>query len=174
MKKAFILTIFELLLVFASHAQVADDTSMYSNSRYADVDLSLELRGARSSINQNMILQKPMMTDENDQSTTFVVDSICYLVTSENEVSVINEIEYGYYRGDVIIPETVTYMDSNYKVTAIGNYAFCSCHELTSVVIPNTVEVVNAYAFAYCANLTDITFSNSLDIIGEQAFYGCI
>ncbi len=173
MKKAFILTIFELLLVFASHAQVADDTSMYSNSRYADVDLSLGLRGARSSINQNVILQKPKMTDEYDQSTTFVVDSIRYLVTSENEVSVI--IGDGYhYKGDIIIPETVTYMDSNYKVTAIGNYAFCECHELTSVVIPNTVEVVNAYAFAYCANLTDITFSNSLDIIGECAFNTCI
>lgn len=44
---------------------------------------------------------------------------------------------------------------------------------LQSVVMPNTVTVIDAQAFYWCGKLTDIRLSESLKIIGREAFMGC-
>ena len=44
-----------------------------------------------------------------------------------------------YPTGALTIPATVTYNDTTYLVTNIGNYAFYYCSGLTSITIPNTV-----------------------------------
>ena len=77
------------------------------------------------------------------------------------------------YTGNVVIPEEVTYMNSIYKVTRIGNDAFLECSGLTSVTIPNSVTSIGSRAFADCYGLTSITISNSLMSIGRSAFMGC-
>ena len=40
------------------------------------------------------------------------------------------------YKGDPVIPEKVNYNGKNYTVVAIGDHAFESCYDLTSVKIP--------------------------------------
>lgn len=42
---------------------------------------------------------------------------------------------------------------------------------LTSVVIPNTVEVIKDYAFGYNQDLVSVTLPTSIRSIGRQAFY---
>lgn len=46
------------------------------------------------------------------------------------------------------------------SVTSIGDYAFCSCKDLTSVEIPNSVTSIGEYAFAFCYGLNSVTSLN--------------
>ena len=58
-------------------------------------------------------------------------------------------------------------------VTSIGDSAFESCLNLTSITIPNSVTSIGNSAFWDCSNLTSITIPNSVTSIGHSAFWGC-
>ena len=58
-------------------------------------------------------------------------------------------------------------------VTSIGEYAFYSCSELTSVTIGNSVTSIGKCAFKNCSRLTSVTLPNSVTTIGDSAFYSC-
>ena len=77
------------------------------------------------------------------------------------------------YSGSVTIPSTVTYNDTTYSVTSIGNNAFYNCFSLTSITIPNSVTSIGNYAFYRCSSLTSITIPNSVTSIGDHAFAYC-
>jgi len=71
---------------------------------------------------------------------------------------------------DIIIPSVSPDGD---KVISIGNSAFSSCSNLTSVTIPDSVTSIGNYAFYGCSSLTSITIPDSVTSIGNYAFYGC-
>ena len=77
------------------------------------------------------------------------------------------------YSGSVIIPETVTWRNTTYTVTSIGNEAFYGCTGLTSITIPNTITSIGQMAFYNCSSLTSLTIPNSVTSIGMCTFYGC-
>ena len=54
------------------------------------------------------------------------------------------------------IPTTVTYKNSTYYVTSIGNYAFRDHTKLVSITIPDSVTYIDNYAFEGCYNLISI------------------
>lgn len=59
------------------------------------------------------------------------------------------------------------------SVQVIGNSAFSSCENLTSVVIGNGVKTIGGAAFSGCKKLTDLTIGNGVEIISDYAFYQC-
>ena len=59
------------------------------------------------------------------------------------------------------------------SVISIGKCAFGYCSSLTSVTIPNSVTSIGYAAFAYCTYLTSVTIPNSVTSIGESAFFDC-
>ncbi len=67
-------------------------------------------------------------------------------------------------RGEVIIPNSVTTIDS---------FAFSGCSGLTSITIPNSVTAISSHAFFYCSSLTSITIPNSVTYISVSAFENC-
>ena len=85
-----------------------------------------------------------------------------------------NPYEYSNeYQGKVIIPETVTYDGTTYKVYGIGQGTFDHCTDLTEVVLPNGLWIIWEYAFNCCTSLTSVNIPNTVVIIGSNAFAGC-
>ena len=55
----------------------------------------------------------------------------------------------------------------------IGNYVFCGCHKVTSVVIPDGVKIIGKYAFANNMSLVSVVIPNSVELVEEDAFSNC-
>lgn len=75
------------------------------------------------------------------------------------------------YIGDsltVVIPEEI----DDKPVISIGSEAFKSS-AITSVTIPDSVEIIRTEAFAECDALTDVKFGNSVTYLGARSFYSC-
>lgn len=84
--------------------------------------------------------------------------------------------DYNSYSGDVVIPETVTHEGVNYIVTEIGDYAFRSCEELTSIVMPITITAIgkkNGQSFINCTALINLVIPDNVATIGASAFNNC-
>jgi len=77
-----------------------------------------------------------------------------------------------YYRGNITLPLQVSYKDVTYSVTAIGMRAFYKCKELTSVVIPQSVTLIENGAFEN-SGLKSVVIPKSVISIEEYAFIGC-
>lgn len=58
-------------------------------------------------------------------------------------------------------------------VTAVGEYAFDDCPNLTAVTMADSVEYLYDYAFRNCAALKSVSFSDSLRWICEACFMDC-
>lgn len=75
--------------------------------------------------------------------------------------------------GNLIIPSSVNYMGVSFSVTAIGDNAFYSCSEITSVSMPNTITSIGYIAFESCTNMTSVTIPSAVTNIGFEAFAHC-
>ena len=81
----------------------------------------------------------------------------------------LDSVGASYQGGDVVIP-------SEYRglpVTQIGYGAFKSDKKLTSVVIPDTVILIDDDAFENQISLTSVNVGNGVVTIGVSAFEGC-
>ena len=131
----------------------------------------------------------------------FCVDDIYYEVSDwQYGAYVVSNDQYGYhptYSGDIIIRDSVYWIDDYIPVTGIAANAFMWCENLTSITfpptltyigdrafegctglrsisIPNSVYDISNNAFFRCTNLTSLTIGNSVETIGDQAFCNCI
>ena len=100
------------------------------------------------------------------------IDGIYYNLISKVKIAEVTSNPYK-YTGDVVIPESVTYEDTEYNVTSIGNSAFYYCQNLTSVTIPNSITSIGNSAFMYCTSLSSIDIPNSVTSLGEDLFREC-
>jgi hypothetical protein len=58
-------------------------------------------------------------------------------------------------------------------VTHIGNRAFASCDEATSIFLPTTLTSIGVRGIEVCDNLTSVTIPENVKTIGDYAFQSC-
>ena len=92
------------------------------------------------------------------------------LISKSKEAWVTNNPNY--YKGDVIIPESINYEGIDYKVSTIKEKAFYECRELTSISIPNTVVEIGESAFRGCG-INQIVVPETVCAIGNECFSDC-
>lgn len=91
----------------------------------------------------------------------FVSNNIYYRKTSENTVEVTYKNDsFNSYSGQVVIPNTVTYSGTTYKVEEIGTKAFWNSTGLTSVTIHQNLKKINDNAFHGCTGMTHAAVIN--------------
>lgn len=102
------------------------------------------------------------------------IDRLWYYLNTEAQTAELtfDQTQYYYSIEDVHIPERVSYNNVEYRVTSIGHNAF-GWSETKSVTIPNSVTSIGEEAFVSSHNLTTINIPASVTSIGYNAFNGC-
>ena len=98
------------------------------------------------------------------------VDGIFYYLDKENKTA---SVTFGYYKGAVVIPETISVDGTAYSVTYLGYGCFSGCSGLTGITLPNSVTSFGNGCFSGCYGLTSITLPNSVTSLGNGCFSGC-
>lgn len=87
------------------------------------------------------------------------------------EASAVTDIGDEFYGNNSIISfDELAYFTS---ITSIGEEAFRSCTNLTSITIPNSVTLIDGEAFRNCPSLTTITIPQNVTSIGRCPFSEC-
>ena len=130
----------------------------------------------------------------------FIIGNYYYKITSENpkEVALVRNFDACiHYRGNIVIPDSVLYNNSYYKVTAIEYYVFLNA-TINSIVfpkelryigerafegatfgtnsatlsLPKSLTAIHSYAFSECSGIEKISIPASVSIIEQNAFAG--
>lgn len=106
------------------------------------------------------------------------IDGINYVLNSNNNTASVTFMGGVYssgntYSGNIEIPPSVNYDNTDYTVTSIGEHAFYKCLNLTGISIPSTVTSIGYSAFYGCSKLASIDIPNSVNEIADYVFQGC-
>lgn len=111
----------------------------------------------------------------------FIVDGICYNVTSMEEKTVevtfnsdekVENVYRHFYKDVIFVPEKVNYGGKEYTVTAIGESAFELNDELLSVVMPKSIVSIGYDAFSSCPKLKSLTIPENVKDLRNFSFRG--
>ena len=130
-----------------------------------------------SNFHKIMVLLLMLMVSGVGYAHDVEIDGIYYNLNSETkEASVTYKGDDAFdedeYVGTITIPSTITYNETTYNVTSIGESAFWCCENLKSVTIPNCIKRIEDKAFGY-SGIASISIPNSVESIGDCAFCKC-
>ena len=115
-----------------------------------------------------IVMMMPLMAS----ADAVEIDGIYYNLIGKSKVAEVTS-NPSKYSGAVDIPSFVSYGGVKYDVASIGEEAFKSCWNLTSVTIPSSVTSIGKYAFQYCSGLTSVTLPGGLASISYGMFIDC-
>ena len=110
--------------------------------------------------------------------TFFTVDNVRYLLEDDHAVVARQDKEL---TGNIIIPATVNYGETDYNVTRLmnpndsesgGGGAFQEC-EITGITLPSSITEIPNNTFWKCKKLANVTLQGAVTRIGESAFVEC-
>ena len=95
---------------------------------------------------------------EEAKISPILVDNLYYNVDIENRTAeVVADLNSNKYRGDVVIPISISINDIKCVVSSIGDYAFAECTDLTSLTMQAvTPPATGSEIFKKCDNLETI------------------
>ncbi len=112
------------------------------------------------------------------QTTFFNVDDIRYMIEDDHAVIARQDREL---TGDIVIPATVTYGNTEYSVTRLmspddsesgGGGAFQEC-KITGISLPASITEIPNNTFFACKQLSSVTLLGPVTRIGSAAFREC-
>ena len=130
----------------------------------------------KHSILRKLMLIAVLLTSSHAFAYDFEVDGIYYNLLNLSELTcgvTYKNNDYNSYSGDITIPETVCYKNKMLKVVSIGYEAFRDCKNLTSLIVGDSINIIDQYAFYNCCNLINISIPKSVTRIDAYAFNGC-
>lgn len=100
------------------------------------------------------------------------IDGIMYNINAKTGLTEVVANPSHQYKGDIVIPEAITYEDKEYTVTAIGESAFFQ-RNITSITFPNSITSVGRAAFYCCSLLDSVVLPEKVTVIGDMLFANC-
>ena len=106
-------------------------------------------------------------------ATPFEVDGFFYEITGTNTVKVMpnhkdNPNTNG-YKGDLVVPASITYNGKEYKVTAIGKEAFRNCYNVTTITLPKTIERIDSFGMSNCCSMKNFVLPGNVKVLETGA-----
>ena len=102
----------------------------------------------------------------NIPKNTFIVDSISYVVLSEedNTCSVVAG-KILYHNENYVIPEKVSYEGKEYTVVSLSNYSFSGCSEVKSIILPETIKEISDNSLVACHSIESLRLPAAVETI---------
>ena len=104
------------------------------------------------------------------RAMVFMAGIIDYRILSEEDKTVEVVSILSQEADSVTIPETVTYNEVTYTVTAIAGNAASRVEGMETLSLPSTLKRIGKNAFGLCFSLKSVTLPEGLEEVGEQAF----
>lgn len=99
--------------------------------------------------------------------------TIYYSVLSSSTCAVCGNGNANSYSGDVKVPSSVEYKGKMLDVVLVASSTFRNCTNLTSVILPNSIERIGTNVFEYSSNLKEVVIPSSVTEFGSSAFSYC-
>ena len=96
------------------------------------------------------------------------VDDLVFGLINDNTEYAVTDCDTA-ASGDLTIPATY----EGKPVTQIGNMAFFSASDLTSITIPDTVNDIGTQAFMLCRSLVSVNIPDAVTAIKPNTFFNC-
>ena len=146
------------------------EANPFTNSQYMDLIVEIP-EGSLNAYKSTPVWSKFWTLKESANLLHCIeFGGLLYRILSENEVEVMKKNSD--YSGNIIIPSSIEYNNTIYKVTSIGE-AFKGCSDLISVSVPPTVLSLDNYCFADCNKLEHVDLNSNLESIPFAAFQNC-
>jgi len=117
------------------------------------------------------------------QAASITVDGINYTTKADGTATVAKytitkasgdtPADTAFYRGDIVIPATITHEGVDYTVVGTANNAFLDCKELTSLTLPETCVTIGRNCFKGCISLTTSPIPMTAIKVETGVFNGC-
>ena len=111
------------------------------------------------------------------ESLTWIEDQAFYRTTGA--ATILSDVDITYLPGDYYAEyggfygSYISSVTFGTRVTKINRMMFYGCEELTTVDIPDNIEIIGEKAFMNCTSLSTLTLPYSLKTIGREAFRWC-
>lgn len=84
------------------------------------------------------------------------IDGIEYSLNSSEKTAAVGDNTSYSANAVIVIPQTVTYNEVEYTVTAVKSSAFRNNDNITTIVLPSTITKLEGYTFSTCDALTSV------------------
>lgn len=106
-------------------------------------------------------------------ATRLQIGDLYYWVDYNSKTASVATGGFGYYKGDIIVPDTITYDGNTYYVISLGRSAFHDCSELTSIKLGKYITAFGDQAFNGCSALKELVIPAAVNSMGLYVFHNC-